>query len=421
MITARNKTPNIHHKWNVKGLLIGNGWIAPKEQSMAYLEYAYKAELVKRDSDMGRAIEQQQLVCKAEIADTANEMRVSYDTCEEILQQILRRTVKADRCINMYDIRLDDTYPSCGMNWPPDLKHITPYLRRQDVVNALHVNHEKMTGWRECNGGVSRSFRAKHSKPAIEILPQILTEIPVLLFSGEKDLICNHVGTEELIHNMEWNGGKGFELTPGTWAPRRDWTFEGTPAGIYQEARNLTYVLFYNSSHMVPFDYPRRTRDMLDRFMGVDIASIGGKPTDSRIDGEKGLETSVGGHPNSTAAEIKEQERLQAERWSAYYRSGSIALVVVAILAVAFGWYVWQDRRRRAGYSGLNDSSSRLMAESTMRRDVEAADFDENELDNIPMDRDREARYSLGGISDDEDEDGGHRKEGGLNGHVNRR
>jgi hypothetical protein len=32
-------------------------------------------------------------------------------------------------CINMYDIRLRDRYPSCGMNWPPDLKDVTPYLR----------------------------------------------------------------------------------------------------------------------------------------------------------------------------------------------------------------------------------------------------------------------------------------------------
>jgi len=88
---------------------------------------------------------------------------------------------------------------------------------------------------------------------------------------------------------MQWNGGKGFELSPGTWAPRREWVFEGESAGFWQEARNLTYVLFNNSSHMVPFDYARRTRDMLDRFMGVDIGSIGGVPTDSRIDGEKGL------------------------------------------------------------------------------------------------------------------------------------
>ena len=397
----------------MKGLVIGNGWISPNDQSAAYLEYSYKQGLVQRNSALGRDLEAQVAVCKAALAATQGTMRVSYDECEEILQQILKRTVKNERCINMYDIRLDDTFPSCGMNWPPDLKHIQPYLRQPSVVDALHVKHEKMTGWRECNNQVGRQFKGRHSKPSVELLPEILKEVPVLLFSGDQDLICNHIGTEELIHNMEWNGGKGFELSPGVWAPRRDWTFEGEPAGIYQEARNLTYLLFYNSSHMVPFDYPRRTRDMLDRFMGVDIASIGGQPTDSRIDGEKGLQTSVGGHPNSTAAEIVEQERLDAERWSAYYRSGAIALIVVAVLAIAFGWYVWQDRRRRAGYRGINDGTGRMMGENVMRRDIEARDFDENELDDLNARKAGESRYSLGGMSSDgEGSDvGGHKKE----------
>ena len=71
----------------------------------------------------------------------------------------------------------------------------------------------------------------------------------------------------------------------------------------------MTYVLFYNASHMVPYDYPRRSRDMLDRFLNVDIASIGGSPADSQIDGEKVPQTSVGGHPNSTAAEQTEKEK----------------------------------------------------------------------------------------------------------------
>ncbi|KAL9117097.1 MAG: hypothetical protein Q9187_006368 [Circinaria calcarea] len=302
-ILDRNKLPTTTKKWNLSGLLIGNAWIAPEEQSYAYLEYAYRSGLVEKGSDIARQLEAQEERCKHTLEKDGKFAHVSYSECEKILQDILKLTVKNGRCVNMYDIRLDDTYPSCGMNWPPDLVNITPYLRRPDVVEALHVNHDKRTGWSECSGAVSGAFKTPRSKPSITLLPGLLEQVPVTLFSGDQDLICNHVGTEELIHNMEWAGAKGFELSPGVWAPRRDWTFEGEPAGIYQEARNLTYVLFYNSSHMVPFDYPRRSRDMLDRFLKVDIGSIGGIPTDSRIDGEKGLETSVGGHPNSTAAE----------------------------------------------------------------------------------------------------------------------
>lgn len=31
-------------------------------------------------------------------------------------------------CVNNYDVRLTDTHPACGMNWPPDIADITPYL-----------------------------------------------------------------------------------------------------------------------------------------------------------------------------------------------------------------------------------------------------------------------------------------------------
>ncbi len=402
---------------------------------MGYLQYAYKAGLVEAGSDIAKQLEAQQAIC-INALDKGGSDHVDMQQCEEILQDILKLTKKKvgdeDRCYNMYDVRLLDTYPSCGMNWPPDLTSVTPYLRRPEVIQALHVDQDKRTGWTECSGAVGSNFRATKSKPSITLLPGLLEEMPIVLFSGQKDLICNHVGTEELIHNMEWNGGKGFELSPGTWAPRRDWTFEGEPAGIYQEARNLTYILFYNSSHMVPFDYPRRTRDMLDRFLGVDIASIGGTPADSRIDGEKGLETSVGGHPNSTVAEEAEKERLKQATWRAYYKSGEVALVVVIIAAGAWGWYVWQDRRKRAGYRGLGDGGSnghvmrggagRAQAASGMgleafrnKRvdgDLEAADFDESELDDLHVASPREAdmngeRYSLGGESSDEEGDDG--------------
>ena len=408
-ILDRNEAPDQGKHWNLSGLLIGNGWISPPEQYDAYLTMAYKGGVIKKGSSESEQLEDLHNECTSVLAGPSGHKKIDAPICESILQTILRLAGKNGRCPNMYDLRLDDKYPDCGTNWPPDLVNVTPYLRRKDVVQALNVNKDKKTGWEECAGSVTGTFKPVNSTPSIDILPGIIEMgIRTLLFSGDQDLICNHIGTEELIHNMEWNGGKGFELSPGTWAPRRHWTFEGEPAGIYQEARNLTYLLFYNSSHMVPFDYPRRSRDMLDRFMGVDIASIGGKPSDSRIDGAKGVETSVGGHPNSTTAEKEEEKKLEDAKWEAYYKSGEVALIVVIILASIFGWYVWRDRRKRAGYHGLFGGPDGSMAQRQLQgRDVEATDFDEAELDNlhVPSPRDEE-RYSIGGESSDEDDNG---------------
>lgn len=41
----------------------------------------------------------------------------------------LRRKDGMNSCINMYDIRLTDSVPACGLNWPYDLVDIKNYLR----------------------------------------------------------------------------------------------------------------------------------------------------------------------------------------------------------------------------------------------------------------------------------------------------
>ncbi|CAK7264348.1 Cell death protease [Sporothrix epigloea] len=430
-ILNRNKKAGVKRRWNLKGLLIGNGWISPPEQYEAYLDFAYAKNLITKDSAAANSLEQQRRICQKELASGAAG-KVDTTSCESILQQLFQVTNRNkgndQDCINMYDVRLRDSYPSCGMNWPPDLQYLTPYLRRDDVIAALHINPNKNTGWSECNGNVGSQFRDRESKASITFMPELLAQVPILLFSGAEDLICNHLGTEAFIGKMQWNGGKGFELSPGNWAPRREWTFESEMIGFWQEARNLTYVLFYNSSHMVPFDYARRTRDMLDRFMGVDISSIGGKPTDLRLDGEKGTETTVGGAAgNGTSQQAAEQAKLDKAKWQAYRKSGEIVLVIVATAATAWGYYVWRERRKasQAGYrnvAGMSSSNTQLpMAQGGSRlehfgnrrsnRDLEAGDFDENELDDLhvatPTEEDR--RYSIGGDSsgdEDEDEDG---------------
>lgn len=411
------------------------------------MQFGYDKGIVEKGSDIANKLEVQHRICQKEISTAGNSVDVA--SCESILSDMLDLTKTSgsdgkDECYNMYDVRLKDVFPSCGMNWPPDLVNVTPYLRRKDVTEALHINPNKNEGWSECNGLVGSNFRSTTAPASGTFLPDILKEVPIVLFSGAEDMICNHLGTEALIGNMEWNGGKGFELSPGNWAPRRDWTFEGEPAGFWQEARNLTYVLFYNSSHMVPFDYARRTRDMLDRFMGVDISSIGGTPTDSRLDGEKGPETTVGGAAgNSTAAQDEEKAKLDAAKWQAYRKSGEIVLIIVIIAAIAWGYFVWRDRRRR-GHRGLfggppDDSAARgryaTVSERTRGsglegfrnkrtgRDVEAGDFDESELDDLhvatPTEGHHEEPYNVG---DESDDNSAHNEKGkgSGNGHASR-
>ena len=42
----------------------------------------------------------------------------------------------------------------------------------------------------------------------------MLEKIPVMLFAGDQDFICNYMGIETMIQGMEWNGETGLGVSP---------------------------------------------------------------------------------------------------------------------------------------------------------------------------------------------------------------
>jgi carboxypeptidase D len=421
--------------------MIGNGWISGQDQYLSYVPFMYEQGILQKGSTAANNADEQQRRCEAQLA-AGDAKKVDTSTCEAIMQGLSRDLRSEDgQCYNVYDVRLKDSYPSCGMNWPPDLAQVTPYLRREDVRRALNLNPDQKAGWTECNNQVNFAFDASHSEPSKALLPRLLEHMPIVLFSGDKDLICNHIGTENLISNMSWNGGFGMEVN-GQTAPIREWSMDGEPAGQYQEARNLTYLKFYNSSHMVPFDYPKRARDMLDRVIGGDIKTINGQPKNSVIEGEnekevfppnQGQDQDNGSKepPPNSGDSGKESDK--DSDWTLYYRSGEAALLVVVLAVAGWGFFVWRSRRRRAlgyksvlgddPYDGNNGPTrgSRLglaTAEERFRnreRDLEAAAEEMDELDAKGEKLERE-RFSLG--DDDEEDEGGGGSATRANGHV---
>jgi carboxypeptidase D len=150
----------------------------------------------------------------------------------------------------------------------------------------------------------------------------------------------------------------------------------------------------------------------LDRFINVNITSIGGSPGDSRLDGEKLPETTVGGHKNETASTEHEDEKLKDAEWKAYTKSGEAALIVVIIGVSVWGYLIYRSRRQRRGYSSVyrdatspGDSSTILNRfrknEQLADRDLEATDFDESELDRLDRSPNMEPEHY---IIDDDDE-----------------
>jgi hypothetical protein len=44
-------------------------------------------------------------------------------------------------CVNVYDVRLKDEIPACGLNWPTDLTNITSYLRVRSLSQHYGLHY----------------------------------------------------------------------------------------------------------------------------------------------------------------------------------------------------------------------------------------------------------------------------------------
>ncbi|KAH7887403.1 alpha beta-hydrolase [Phlebopus sp. FC_14] len=329
------------------GAAIGNGWIDSRNQYPAYLEYAVTHGIVDERSEHYKKSKQMTDKCMAELGRITDPEPIHVSDCEALTTFVLEsksRTVDGvEKCLNIYDVRLEDDNPYCGMQWPPDLKNISTYLARKDVLSALHAT-AKSESWVECIGRVGMEMNDKLSPSSITILPSVIERIPVLLFAGDQDFICNYMGIESMIKSMMWNGEKGLGKVQ-----TKSWSVDGTPAGTWVSSRNLTYAKIFNASHMVPYDVPDVAHDMILRFVGMNFSAI--------VDGSARIPSSVGEDAKPIFLDGEEQlpdsERPSTKtpghtktQWDAYYNAGSAALAFI-LLALAFGLCIWCRLRRR--------------------------------------------------------------------------
>ncbi|KAK9765292.1 Cell death protease [Basidiobolus ranarum] len=262
-ILTYNDKPKNRIKRNLKGLVIGNGWIDPQTQYNSLVEYGYDRGLIKEN----RKDHIDSLKTSCNELFEKNGDRIRFEPCEEILETMLTDSLTDGKCINQFDIRLKDSYPECGMNWPAHLLEMYDYLKSDVVVTALHAE-AKQVPWRECNDLVNTILGDDTSAPPKDLLPGLLARVPILLFYGDQDLVCNHIGIEKALQKIEWNGAKGFGNDMA-----ESWFVNDKLVGMHSSARNLTYLRIFNASHMVPVDKRNESYAMINWFMGIEDAS----------------------------------------------------------------------------------------------------------------------------------------------------
>lgn len=255
---------------NLKGLLIGNGQLNPNIVGSSYVPYLTDYGILKK-TDVGYdGLNAAHLRCVEDLKTSKADESFLLKSCQGLLDYITEVTLDdnaaADsRCINVYNLALKDAYPDCGQNWPYFINDVKAYLANDDVVRALNVDTSKAIKWKECDKNVFASLtnsKTKHS--ASYLLPELLEELPIMLFYGENDLVCNVYSGEYTVKGLTWKGQTGFSDQ----AIEYDWRYDGITVGKYKKERNLSFVKVHDASHMVPYDKPAQSRGLFDLFTG---------------------------------------------------------------------------------------------------------------------------------------------------------
>jgi cathepsin A (carboxypeptidase C) len=162
--------------------------------------------------------------------------------------------------INVYDIRgpCKDNNNLCYS----ELGWISEYLNKKEVMEALGA---EVSTYESCNFDINRNFllHGDWMLPFHKFVVDLLAKIPVLIYAGDADFICNWLGNHAWTEKLEWSGKKDFNKVP-----LGPFTVNDKKVGQVKSAGNLTFLTVEQAGHMMPYNQPEASLEMLNRWIG---------------------------------------------------------------------------------------------------------------------------------------------------------
>ena len=235
---------------NFKGMAIGNGWVDPYNQYPQYAEFAYENGLV---GDAEYEILKAGFVgCQKLI--TSDHDTIALEACQILTELILGNPLNPK--FNPYDIRI-------GCEVPPlcyDFSNAGTYLNEDDIQEQLGVSGRK---WKDCKKDVQIFMMGDWLNDLANKVADVANKgYTVLVYSGDKDFICNWRGGEAWTSDLQWDHSTEFNQQS-----YKEWTLNGNQVGAIKEYENFHFLRVYNAGHMVPMDQPEVALAMLSAFI----------------------------------------------------------------------------------------------------------------------------------------------------------
>jgi len=191
---------------NLKGIAIGNGLTDPYEQYPAYAKFSYENGLISEKWDdvlKGGFKACQGLIYESQHKDGRVLDIAALEFCQILADSVIGNPLHPK--FNVYDIRIPcDAPPLCY-----DFSASDAFLNDETVQSTLGVSGRK---WVECDSLVHTALLGDWMTNLMPQVAEILdqTDIEVLVYSGDKDWICNWRGGEAWTLATKWGSKHAF-------------------------------------------------------------------------------------------------------------------------------------------------------------------------------------------------------------------
>lgn len=157
------------------------------------------------------------------------------------------------------------------------------YLNRADVKAALHVDPDYV--YSSGNGTVEVYLLSDWMQSVAPWVVTLIENYPVLIYSGQNDIILNSVQCQAFLNQLSWSAGsQSNSSSPSSgsdaWqnSTRTIWKVKESDYDVagYVKQQNsqteanlpgLTYAIVREAGHLVPQDQPMRSFDLINRFI----------------------------------------------------------------------------------------------------------------------------------------------------------
>lgn len=254
---------------NFKGIALGDSWISPLDSVATWGPYLYATSLIDSEglaslSDMSNKI--RDALMKGQFANATT----LWSATEDLVEQLTNG-------VNFYNIltaseedlskKFNKRLISNSLTWKSYLRHVGKFqadpldtLMNGPIKDKLQVIPKNVT-WGGQSQDVFSALQVDFMKPVTKVVDTLLnsTDIKVVVYSGQLDLIVDTVGTLKWVQGLKWPGIKGFIK-----APRTPIVLDkNLTAGFFKTFKNFSFFWILRAGHMVPADSAQAALQMM--------------------------------------------------------------------------------------------------------------------------------------------------------------